>query len=163
MADILPTNTSLPQIQEGGAVSQTFSASLAATESLVELKITKYEETDGITVGTSSYSGSYNSVFTFSDGALKYRQGNELKTASSWDELPKDVDLYEWRAPTNLKRTFSYTVELTYDTTTSTVGANGSTTSSVLRQTMTKTYTQLVYGNWNKWADKLRSFVYARG
>lgn len=164
MADILPSSTTLPQIQEGGAVSQAFSASLAANETLVDLKITKYEDTDGIIVGDTSFSGVYNSVFSFDAGALKYRQNDELKTASSWDELPADADLYEWKAPRNLKRTFSYTVVMTYNITTETsTGESGGTTTTVQKQTMTKTYTQLVYGNWNKWATKLRNYVYARG
>ncbi|AWD90300.1 hypothetical protein KNT87_gp269 [Erwinia phage Cronus] len=164
MADIIPVNTSLPQIQEGGAVSQSFSAQLAANETLVDLKITKYESTDGIIVGDTSFSGTYNSVFSFEAGALKYRQGDELKTASSWDELPADSDLYEWIAPRSLKRTFSYTVVMTYNITTETsTGESGGTSTTVQEQTITKTYTQLVYGNWNKWADKLRAHVYARG
>lgn len=164
MANILPLNTTLPQIQEGGAVSQSFSAQLDANETLVDLKITKYEETDGIIVGDTSFSGVYNSVFSFDAGALKYRQGDELKSVSSWDELPNDADLYEWRAPRNLKRTFSYTVVMTYNITTETsTGESGGTTTTVQKQTMTKTYTQLVYGNWNKWASKLKDYVYARG
>lgn len=164
MANILPLNTALPQIQEGRAVSQSFSAQLDANETLVDLKITKYEETDGIIVGDTSFSGSYNSVFSFEANALKYRQGNELKSASSWDELPDDADLYEWRAPRNLKRTFSYTVVMTYNITTETsTGESGGTTTTVQKQTMTKTYTQLVYGNWNKWASKLKDYVYTRG
>lgn len=164
MADILPTSTELPDIQEGGAVSQAFSASLGADETLVDLKITKYEDTDGIIVGDTSYHGVYNSVFSFEAGALKYRQGDELKIASSWDELPSNADLYEWRAPRSLKRTFSYTVVMTYNiTTTTSTGESGGTSTTVQKQTMTKTYNQLVYGNWNRWADKLRAFVYARG
>lgn len=164
MADIIPVNTSLPQIQEGGAVSQSFSAQLATNETLVDLKITKYESTDGIIVGDTSFSGTYNSVFSFEADALKYRQGDELKTASSWDELPADSDLYEWIAPRDLKRTFSYTVVMTYNITTETsVGESGGTSTTVQEQTITKTYTQLVYGNWSKWADKLRAHVYARG
>lgn len=163
MAEILPLNTELNDIQEGSIVSQSFSASLGAEETLVELKIIKYEETDGIIVGDSSYSGAYNNVFTFSKDAIKYRKGNELKVASSWDEIPEDADIYEWRAPRNLQRTFSYTVMLTYSLSiTSSPGETG-VTSTTEEHTIYKTYNQLVYGNWNIWADKLRAFVYNRG
>lgn len=163
MANITPANTTLPMIQEGGVVSQAFGAELASNESMVSLKIIKYEQTPGIIVGDTSYHGSYESVFNFGNNAIKYREGDELKSASSWLDVPNHVDIYEWSAPTSLQRTFNYSVELVYDTTiTVETGESGSSTTTS-RSTITKNYTQLVFGNWSKWADELRQRVYERG
>lgn len=163
MANITPVSTALPMIQEGGAVSQAFGAELTSNETLVSLKIIKYEQTPGIIVGDTSYHGSYESVFDFGSDAIKYREGDELKSASSWSSVPDNVDIYEWRAPTNLQRTFNYLVELVYDiTTTVETGESGSSTTTS-RSTITKNYTQLVFGNWSKWADELRERIYKRG
>ncbi|AFU64091.1 hypothetical protein ACQ31_gp208 [Salmonella phage STML-198] len=167
MAQILPVNTSLGDIQEGGAVDLTFTAQLDATDTLKSINIIDYQPTSGIIVEGSRYYGNYNSVFSFGADALKYREGDELKTAATWEDLPppKTADLYMWRAPSSLQRTFTYTVECIYDyqseESSGGSGESGGTTTPPVERRITKTYTQLVYGNWSRWGNKLREYVYA--
>jgi hypothetical protein len=168
MAQILPLDTDLGDIQEGGSVDVTFTAQLDATDTLKSINIIDYQATPGIIVNGARFYGSYQSVFSFGNDALKYRQGDELKTAASWDDLPPagTADLYLWKAPSNLERTFTYTVECIYDyqDPESSGGSGepgGGTTIPPVEKRITKTYTQLVYGNWSKWADELRNYVYA--
>lgn len=166
MVDILPVNTELPDIQEGGSVNQTFIAQLEATDTLESINIIDFQPTPGITVSGANYKGVYESVFSFGGDALKYREGDEFKVAQSWESLPPSgaADLYLWKAPSKLERTFTYTVKVIYwrqgeDTT----GPSGEpVTPPPVQMEMTKTYSQLVYGNWSKWAEQLRSYVYAR-
>lgn len=162
MAQIIPINTTLEELIEGDFVDQYFTASLEADETLKSITITNYQPVTGITVAQNHYTGNYNSIFTFGANALLYREGNDLKSASAWEELPppKEADLYLFRAPTALSKTFTYTVELIYTVTTPAVpGEPGS--GSVEEKKLTKVYSQTVKGNWSIWAKKLRDYVYA--
>lgn len=163
MAQILPANTTLEEVMEGEAVNQTFSASFEADESLVSLTIIDYQPVTGIQVFQTHYTGHYNSVFTTGSDSLKYREGDQFKSAGSWDALPdpKTVDLYLWKAPQGLSKTFTYKLELIYNVTTPGDPELG-TGPIVTKKTMTKVYSQTVKGNWSLWADKLRAYVYAR-
>lgn len=166
MVDILPANTELPDIQEGGSVNQTFTAQLEATDTLESINIIDYQSTPGINVSGNNYSGVYQSVFSFGGDALKYRQGNQLKSAQSWESLPPpgDADLYLWKAPSKLERIFTYTVKVTYwrqpESPPSESGEK-TTPPAPIHMEYQKTYSQLVYGNWSKWANQLRAYVYA--
>lgn len=168
MAQILPINSDLGDVQEGASIDITFKAQLTANETLKSINIIKYEETDGIIVEGPRLYGSYNSVFTFGSDALKYRQGDEFKTASSWEDLPstKDTDLYLWKAPQSLTRTFTYEVEMIYtfqeQSNEKSAGDTPEPPPPPIEKTLTKTYTQLVFGNWSRWSDKLRQYVYER-
>lgn len=160
---ITPINTTLEEVLEGDYVEQYFIASPEANETLISLNIIDYQPVSGILVAQTYYKGNYNSVFTFGNDALKYRQGDSLKTASSWETLPnpKDADLYLWRAPSVLQKTFKYTVKVIYDLTEE--GAGGTPENPqpiVTRKELIKVYSQTVKGNWSIWADKLRAYVY---
>ena len=171
MAQILPANNDLGDIQEGGQVDVVFTAQLdPLTETLKSINIIDYQPTPGINVSGPRYSGTYESVFSVGSDSLLYREGDERKSASSWDELPvaEDVDLYLWRAPSKLERTFTYTVECIYDfqeenTSGGSGESGGGTITPPVEKKITKTYTQLVYGNLSKWGNQLREYVYRRG
>ncbi|BBC78219.1 Hypothetical protein KNT65_gp274 [Escherichia phage EcS1] len=138
-------------------------------ESLVSINITDYQPTPGINVDGAHLYGTYSSVFSFSGDALSYRIGDELKSASAWEDLPpkEDADLYLWRAPSKLERTFTYTVELIYMYQAPDVpGATGSdgsagtpTTPPPVQKTLTQVYSKRIVGNWSKWAIQLRNYV----
>ena len=167
MAEISPLSTELPELQEGASVNQTFTFIAGEGETLKSINITSYEPVEGITVSGNNYQGSYQSVFTFGGDALKYRIGDELKSASSWEDLPPptEANLYLWRAPSSLQRTFSYTVTVLYsyqeESSSGGSGSSGGTTPPPVERTLTKTYTQLIYGDWSRWANMLRTYVYA--
>lgn len=166
MAQIIPANTDLGDVQEGTAVDVEFTAQFDVNEGLVSINIIDYQPTPGINVSGARYSGTYESVFALGQDSLLYRDGDEFKSTSSWNDLPpaETVDLYLWRAPGDLRRTFTYTVELVYWAETETGGGDsGSSTTVKTESTITKTYSQLVFGNWSLWANQLRAYVYARG
>ncbi|QJA42685.1 hypothetical protein [Enterobacteria phage vB_EcoM_IME540] len=178
LANILPMSTDLGDSMEGSSIDVTFTAQLETNETLVEINITEYEPTEGITVDGAHLYGTYESVFGFSEDALKYRLGDEFKTAGSWKDLPEDesTQLYLWKAPSNLQKTFSYTVTLIYDfqeeTSGGDTGNSGGSNSRAgnetdpppapIRKTLTKVYTKVIVGNWSRWGDQLREYVYAR-
>lgn len=167
MADILPLSTNLNTLMEGGGVDVTFTPLFSEGESLVSINITEYEPTPGINVESNRLFGVYESVFTFPDGSLLYRENDDFKSARTWEDLPppKTADLYLWRAPGNLQKTFSYKVEMIYkyqapDEPGSGEGG-GSVTPAPVERTLTKVYTQLIVGNWSRWANQLRNYVYS--
>ncbi len=96
MADILPINTTLREVIEGEYVEQYFTAQLSTNETLKSINIIDYQPVSDISVSETYYKGNYNSVFTFGNDVLKYREGDELKSASAWEDLPnpKTADLY---------------------------------------------------------------------
>lgn len=165
MAEILPMSTNLSDEMEGSSIDVTFTAQLQSDETLVAINIINYEATPGINVVGNHLYGIYQSVFSFGSNALQYRQGNELKTAASWEQLPPatTADLYLWKAPGNLQKTFNYTVELVYMWQ-GPASVDPTTGASVLpdpvEKRMQKVYSQLVVGNWSKWATQLRNYVY---
>lgn len=168
MAQIFPISTDLGDIQEGCSVDVTFTVQLDSTDTLKSINIIDYQETPGISVNGARYSGTYESVFSFGTDALRYREGDELKVAASWEDLPppNTADLYLWRAPSKLERTFTYTVECIYDyqpeeSSGGSGESGGGTQPPPIERKITKTYSQLVYGNWSRWANKLREYVYA--
>lgn len=177
LANIIPTSTDLGESMEGSSIDVTFTAQLETGETLVSINITSYEETPGVLVEENRLYGTYESVFGFGSDALKYRLGDEFKTASSWEELPTDsnTQLYLWKAPQNLQKTFTYEVTLIYDyQEQSESGGSGSNSRSSsdtteptdppapVRKTLVKNYTKTIVGNWSRWANKLRSYVYER-
>ena len=178
LANILPMSTDLGDSMEGAPIDVTFTAQLETNETLVEINITEYEATPGVNVEGNHLYGVYESVFGFANDALKYRLNDEFKTAASWEDLPTDksTQLYLWRAPASLRKVFSYTVTLTYDfqeeSSGGDTGSSGGSNSRAgnetdpppapVRKTMTKVYTKTIVGNWSRWADKLRSYVYTR-
>ena len=178
MANILPMSTDLGDSMEGADIDIFFTAQLETNETLVEINITEYEATPGVNVEDNHLYGVYESVFGFANDALKYRLNDEFKTAASWEDLPTDksTQLYLWRAPASLRKVFSYTVTLTYDfqeeSSGGDTGSSGGSNSRAgnetdpppapVRKTMTKVYTKTIVGNWSRWADKLRSYVYTR-
>lgn len=167
MAQITLLDTVLEEKIEGESENITFGYILLPDETFVSINIIDYQPTPGITVSGASISGQYESVFTFSNDALKYRQNDELKTASSWNQLPpaKDADLYLWKAPQTLERTFTYTVELIYNyqppTPPPATEGGTSVTPSPIQKKLQQIYSQKVVGNWSKWAQQLRNYVYA--
>lgn len=155
---------------EGASIDVLFTPQLETSETLVSINIIDYEPTQGITVDGNHLYGTYESVFSFSSDALKYRLNDDFKTASSWDDLPKDesTQLYLWRAPKNLRKVFSYTVEMIYNY--QEESSSGGTRSdsgtepppAPVQKTLTKVYTKTIVGNWSKWAQQLRNYVYMR-
>ncbi|WPK34630.1 hypothetical protein [Escherichia phage AV112] len=170
MAQILPLNTDLGEDMEGASIDVLFTPQLETTETLVSINITDYEPTQGITVDGNRLYGTYESVFSFSSDALKYRLNDDFETASSWDDLPKDesTQLYLWRAPQNLRKVFSYTVEMIYNYQEESSSGGSRSDSGTepppapVQKTLTKVYTKTIVGNWSKWARQLRNYVYVR-
>lgn len=166
MTDILPTQTVLPRIPENDPVDITFSYTLTEpNSSVISIEIIAHTPNDTITVDGARFYGRYTNMFDLPAGALKYVTKDNVKhTASRWDELPdpKTADLYEWHAPTVLQKTFEYTVKLVYQVIPEITPEPGGTTTPnpepVIHE-LTKTYTQLVYGNWSIWANMLRDYV----
>ncbi|QQG32165.1 hypothetical protein CkP1_0167 [Citrobacter phage CkP1] len=166
MAQIIPIDTDLGDIQEGGSVDRTFTVQLDTTDTLKSINIIDYQSTPGIIVEGARYFGNYESVFSYSNDALKYRENDEFKVAETWEDLPsQSADLYLWRAPSKLERTFTYTVECIYDyqDPESSGGSGESGGTPPVERRITKTYSQLVYGNWSRWSQRLRDYVYSRG
>lgn len=168
MAEILPMSTDLSEDMEGSSIDVTFTAQLETSETLESINIISYEATPGINVEGAHLYGIYRDVFALGGDALKYRtiQGN-LETANSWEELPNelDVQLYYFKAPQSLTKTFNYVVELIYwyQPPDETGGTEGSTvTPPKEKRTKQKTYFKTIVGNWSKWAEQLRTYVYAR-
>lgn len=165
MADILPINTTLREVIEGEYVEQYFTAQLSTNETLKSINIIDYQPVSDISVSETYYKGNYNSVFTFGNDVLKYREGDELKSASAWEDLPnpKTSDLYLWKAPRTLEKTFTYTVEIIYTVTEESSGGSsgGSSAPIVTEYKKQKVYSQTVKGNWSRWGDQLRAYVYA--
>jgi len=167
MSDILPAQAELPRIPENDPVDISFSYVLTEpNSSVVSLEIISHTPNDTITVEANRFHGRYTNMFPLGDDALKYVTKDNVKhTASRWEDLPdpKTADLYEWRAPSVLQRTFSYTVKLVYKVIPEVVPPTGGkvvppTPEPVIHE-ITKTYTQLVYGNWSIWANMLRDYV----
>lgn len=168
MAEILPMSTDLSEDMEGSSIDVTFTAQLSTGETLVSINIIDYEATPGVNVENNHLYGTYESVFSFGSDSLKYRIGDEIKGAESWETLPppEDADLFLWKAPGNLRKQFDYTVELIYNyqPPDESGGEGGSsTTPPVIEKRLVKVYTKIIVGNWSKWANKLRSYVYVRG
>ncbi|QYN80602.1 hypothetical protein [Kosakonia phage Kc304] len=166
MAQILPMNTTLEEDIEGSTIDVTFSAQFETGETLVSINIVDYQPTPGIIVDGARVHGTYQSVFSFSGDALKYREGDEIKSASAWEQLPNpnQADLFLWKAPSSLERTFTYTVELIYmyQAPSEPGGAEGGTTTPpAVEKRLTKVYSKRIVGNWSKWAEQLRAYVKA--
>lgn len=156
MADISPINTRLNDVMEGENISLIFTPVLGPDETLTSINIIDSPVVDGIIVEDNKVNGSYNNIFDLGNDSLMYRDGDEFKSASSWDDLPdkNTVDLYLWKAPSVLEKTYSYDVKMDYVLKDSTAEPPTSTL-----KTMTKTYRQTVKGNWDIWARKLRNYV----
>lgn len=171
MSDILPLQTVLPRIPENDPVDISFSYVLTEpNSSLVSLEIIAHTPNDTITIDGARFHGRYTNMFALGTGALKYVTKDNVKhSASRWEDLPdpKTADLYEWHAPTVLQTTFEYTVKLVYqvipEITPPTGGSDKTTPPTVTPKPViheiTKTYSQLVYGNWSIWANMLRDYV----
>lgn len=177
---ILPSNTDLGDLMEQQAVDVTFIAVPENTETVTEtvkmITIVPSEFISGISIEGPHLYGTYNNVFTLGPDSLKYRLNDEFKTASSWDDLPADesTQLYLWKAPSELRKTISYTVTVLYEEKTESTGgdtgnsggSNGRATETeppvVVEKEFSKVYTQTVVGNWSLWASRLREYVYAR-
>ena len=164
MSDILPSNTKLDDVMELENVDQTFSYTLTEEGAkFVSINIIEYTENKGIIVKGANFKGAYRGVFSFGNDSLMFRRGANLEreSAPDWESLPppKEADLFLWRAPTNLRKTFSYTVQLKY-TVTSTPSEPGQS-SVTSEKVINKTYNQDVVGNWSIWSTMLRDYVNA--
>lgn len=148
MASILPTI--LNQVEEYQDISVNFQASLAPNETLNEIKIISNNFPGSIIVQGASFSGSFDDIFSLGPNAIKYRQSDLYKTTDRFSEVPDNADIYEYIAPESLVRDFNCQVELTYTVTET--GESGSTSAI---QSISKSYTQRVYGNYGKFAEQL--------
>lgn len=174
MAQILPMSTDLSDDMEGSSIDVYFTAQLEQDETLVSINIISYDPTPGINVDGNHLYGTYESVFSFGGDALKYRIGDEFKSAGAWEDLPTDksTQLYLWKAPDNLRRVFNYEVELIYDVQppapepppggSKAANEGGTLPPEPVRKTLTKSYFKTIVGNWSKWAQQLRAYVYER-
>lgn len=182
---ITPVNTDLGELMEQQAVDIMFAAvpdnTETVTETIKSFQVTPSETVQGIFIddvpaGVHLH-GSYNNVFTLGADSLKYRLVDEFSSASSWDELPAshETQLYLWRAPSELRKTISYTVTVLYEEKTESTGSDtgnsggsngraGTETEPpvVVEKEFSKVYTQTIVGNYSIWAQKLREYVYAR-
>ncbi|WDS61697.1 hypothetical protein [Cronobacter phage vB_Cdu_VP8] len=164
MSDILPTNSRLDDVMELENADTTFTYTLTEEGAkFVSINITEYTPNTGIIVKGNRFYGAYKGVFSFGNDSLMYRKGAEPErhSAPDWESLPppKEADLFLWRAPTNLRKTFTYTVQLKY-TVTSTPSEPGESPVTS-EKVVNKTYSQDVVGNWSIWGEKLRAYVNA--
>lgn len=171
LANILPLSDDLSESFEGSSIDVTFTAQLTANDTLVSINIIDYENTPGVTVDLENLRvyGTYDSVFALGDNALQYREGDELKATDSWDKLPGAPagDLFLWKAPEGLRKRFNYIVELVYIYTPPTPPPDPETGGTTdpgppVQMTLTKTYFKDIIGDYSRWAEKLRAYVYAR-
>lgn len=154
---------------EGTSIDVTFTAQFLEGETLESINIIDYEATPGVLVEGARIHGSYNNVFALGNNALQYRTiDGRILSANEWDDLPSasDTQLFNFKAPRGLTKTFKYTVELIYwyQAPTEPGGAEGGTgvTPPPVQRKTSKVYTKVIVGNWDRWANKLRSYVYAR-
>lgn len=163
MAEILPQSTTLPDVMEGSNVNETFRASLTeANATLVSLNIVEHRPNPGIIVEGANYKGTYDNVFLLGGDSLRYREGDDLKKAQRWEDLPdpKSADLYLWKAPAKMLETFTYTVEMIYSVQGESAG-DPPVTPPPTEHKIRKTYSQTVFGDWSKWGNQLRAYVNA--
>jgi hypothetical protein len=162
MANILPASTELSDQKELDNVSITFSPSFAAGESLVSLNISEHRPNVGITVQGATFSGQYRDSFQLGSGAIKVRLRSNgiMKGYNSFGELPPPnaADIFEFNAPSVLTTSYIYTVKLVYDYTDPLVPIP-----YPVRRELTKVYTQVVFGDYNTWANQLKDYVSASG
>lgn len=159
MADINPVSTTLPDAKEFVDITQTFTPNLLADESIVSISITKVSEANkGISVNGATYSGQYQDVFILKN-ALKYRQGDELKTASSFNDLPPGVDVYDFKAPSSARKDYTYEVTMVYLKHPPAVTPPPPVPTPPVEMSMKKTFTQSLYGDWSIWANQLRTYL----
>lgn len=161
MASILPLL--LEDVAEGSSVDVTFSAVLdSATETLTSIEITEHRENVGITVNGARFSGTYRDSFDLGEGGLKYINNDAtLGSCSHFEDLPdpSEARLYEFIAPQTLQTGYAYTVTLKYVYEAAT-GRTGGTTPSVPEdRELVQTFTQQVFGTWDKWAQQMRDYV----
>ena len=169
MAEIIPMSTDLGEDMEGSSIDVTFTAQFLEGETLESINIISYEATPGINISGNHLYGTYRDVFALGNGALRYRtiQG-QLLTANSWEELPaaNNAQLYYFKAPQALTKTFNYVVELIYWYQAPSTGGetpeDPTVTPPAVQKTLQKTYTKTIVGNWSKWAQQLRSYVWVR-
>lgn len=150
MAKILPNETLLPVIDEGQFATYTFEYELELEETLVEFKIINTTFPDSITINGATFSGVFADLFRLPHGSLKYRIGDELKSADSFADLPPKgtADLYSYSAPSQMIDHFYVTVELKYSDV-----AGGEPLN------ISKTYTQPIEGNWNTFRELFLNYV----
>lgn len=172
MIDILPLNSRLDDISEQSGFSVEFSYRVTPPDSdtkidVTEFKITQYDPNIGVIVSETTISGEYIDSFTLGSNSIKYITKDLIKkTAGSFNDLPDPTtaDLYSFTAPTNLQKTYTYTVTAKYIVTVSQSGGDSggkreTNKPSISEHTISKTYTQRVFGNWDVWAKQLRDYV----
>lgn len=175
MAGISPVSEDLQDAFEGSSIDVTFTPILTSDETLVSINIVDYEATQGVEVDDVRIHGTFESVFDLGQDSLMYRENDDIKSTDAWKKLPpaETVDLFLWRAPRNLVKRFNYVVEMVYIYTPpppepdpENPGGNnraaneGGTTP--IRMTLRKEYFKDIYGDYSRWAQQLRAYVYAR-
>lgn len=167
MADILPILADLGDQQEYQPVNIEFTAELdPITDKLVSLEIIKHRENEGITIVGSGFSGEYRNSFQLDEGAIKIRMRSDgsLVGFNSWDGLPPptEADIIQWKAPSVLTTTYSYTLKLVYEYTapipTPPPTRIPPPIEPVIKEVV-KEYTQIVFGDYDIWSKKLRKYV----
>lgn len=165
MANILPAGSMLPAIQENIQTRVQFTVSLDVGETLKSINIIDRRPNVGISVDRDSFFGEYRDAFQIDKGSIKVRlrANGEIQGFDSWDSLPPahEADIFEWNAPSVLTTDYSYTVKLVYIYTAPT--EPGLPPPTPVEKELVKVYNQTVHGNWNVWANRLRSYVSASG
>lgn len=149
MADILPISTLLPVIMEGANASSTFTPSLDATETLVDLSIIQTDFPEYISVSGPTFSGKFSGLFKLQPGALKYRAGLEYGETDSFASLPAkgEAQLYSYTAPSVMKKDFHVRVQLKY------------TNEAANQLNITKDYIQPIQGDWGTFRQQFLDYV----
>lgn len=160
MAEILPLYETLDEIEEGLNFSVSFTASLNTTESVKAIKIISHNFPDTVKINDQTFSGKFINIFKLPTNSLKYRIGDQLKSVSSFEELPSKnlIDIYSFTPPGSMRKEFYCDVELTY-TVTSESSTGDQSGASVDEFKTIKRYTQPVYGNWSNFANILRTYL----
>lgn len=154
MADILPINNMLATINEGVNFNVTFTPSLASGDTLTSLKIISHNLPSNINVSGASYSGMFKNNFDLPFQSLKYREGDQLKAVSAFQQLPPkgSVDIYEYRAPSSMLKNFSITIKMDYNEV-------DPTTTTSTPKSITKTYTQPIRGSYDNFTQQLLNYL----
>lgn len=130
-------------------------------QSIVSVEITPSEKNKDIIIKPPMLHGSYFDPFDIDSDAIQYRMDHKFYSTDDWDKIPpgRRIDVYKWKAPTPLIKTYKYLVKITYIPKPDT---DSGSTRGLTESVVSKSYTQTVYSTWDKWQRILRETLQER-
>lgn len=152
--EILPE--SIKDVKVDDFFSYTFTLSDKSAK-IHEVRIIPSEENKGVKVEPPKIYGAYKDPFYIAKDGIQYRLGDEFISTDNWDHVPdgKTVDIFYWRAPSPLIKTYKYLVEIDY-----TIDDEEGTSTKI--ETVTKSYYHDTYATWDKWQSILKQKITER-